>query len=225
MTATAGPNATTSTRWWWKKSSGRGGSKKTAPSIKSSVPSSINGADENASMFSLYSYGESLLATSSVHNIPSSIYAQHTKSEYSGISDVDSTASILSKPWISRNVINSENDQPLKQDITKNVFDEEDIDSLKSESFSKENNTSSSQIIDFSKISMQEENDHPTSSSPIRRGSLVDYIVKKPLHGKIRAGFGRLVGNKNHNHSDGSQQQELSSSAPSSAAIRRRSYG
>ncbi|KAI8639297.1 hypothetical protein BD408DRAFT_421711 [Parasitella parasitica] len=223
MADTARPNTTSTTRWWWKKSSNRG-PKKTVPSIKSSVPSSINGADENASMFSLYSYGESLFAPSSVHNAPSSICAQHTKSEYSGLSDVDSTASILSKPWISRNMITSESDQPLKQDIAEDDSDE-DIDSFNSESFSPENNTPSSEIIDFSKMPVEEVNDYATSSPPIRRGSLVDYIVKKPLHGKIKAGFGRLVGNKNQGHSDGSQQRELSPSASSSAAIRRRSFG
>ncbi|KAG1083072.1 hypothetical protein G6F42_022344 [Rhizopus arrhizus] len=124
-TARANTTSTSNTRWWWKKSSSKR-SKKAPPSIKSSVPSSVNGADENASMFSLYSYGESLFAPSSVHNISSSIRGQHTKSEYSGVSDVESTASIISKPWISKNIIALDSDQALKHDEVADASDDEE---------------------------------------------------------------------------------------------------
>ncbi|KAK4516225.1 uncharacterized protein ATC70_011194 [Mucor velutinosus] len=234
MAATASANATSTSnsRWWWKKSSNTK-SKEVQSSIKSSVPSSLNGADEDASMFSLYSYGESLFAPSPVRNISSSIRAQHTKSEYSGISDVESTASIISKPWISRNIIAQESDQPLKQDEEANNS-ESDVDSFVSRSVSyplTNNASSSAEILDYSKISMENLSSTAPmpSSTPRRRSSLVEYIVNKPLHGKLKAGFGRLVGNKNHNysHNDSNQQQGgLSSSASSSeAAIRRRSFG
>lgn len=194
MATTSRTNTSSTIRWWWKKSS-NSRSKKTPPSIKSSVPSSINGADEDASMFSLYSYGESMFTPSSVHNISSSIRAQHTKSEYSNMSDVESNASILSKPWISRNMITPGSDQPLKQDEADDT-DEEDIDSFISDSLSyslsQVNKTSLSDILDFSKMSMEEEEEKdvsfsaPPTSPPRRRGSLVDYIVNKPLHGRLK---------------------------------------
>ncbi|KAL9545509.1 hypothetical protein MBANPS3_007118 [Mucor bainieri] len=232
MAATANTNATptSSSRWWWKKTA-NARSKKAPPSIKSSVPSSVNGADEGASMFSLYSYGESLFTPSSVHNMSSSIRAQHTKSEYSGISDVESTASIISKPWVSRNMIAPESDQPLKQDEEASDSGD-DMDSFVSRSVSyplTNNASSSAEILDCSKISMEDLSSSPpiSSSTPRRRSSLVEYIVNKPLHGKLKAGFGRLVGKShNHSHNDSEQQQGLSPLAASSeAAIRRRSYG
>lgn len=196
MATTTRKNTTSTTRWWWKKSL-NSRTKDAPPSIKSSVPSSVNGADENASIFSLYSYGESLFTPSSVYNISSSIRAQHTKSEYSNMSDVESNASILSKPWISRNMITPDSGQPLKQDEADDTDeeDEEDIDSFVAESFSyslpQVNKTSSSDILDFSKMSMEEEEKDvsfsaPPTSPPRRRGSLVDYIVNKPLHGKLK---------------------------------------
>ncbi|KAL7333840.1 hypothetical protein PS15p_202696 [Mucor circinelloides] len=236
-TVRANTTSTSNTRWWWKKSSSNR-SKKAPPSIKSSVPSSVNGADENASMLSLYSYGESLFAPSSVHNISSSIRGQHTKSEYSGVSDVESTASIISKPWISKNIIALDSDQALKKDEVADDSDDEedgeDVDSFVSGSLSYSlplaNNASSSvEILGYSKISMENLSfTPPISSSAPRRGSLVDYIVNKPLHGKLKAGFGRLVGSKSHNHShsDSSQQRELSPLPTSSeTGTRRRSYG
>ncbi|GAN10396.1 hypothetical protein MAM1_0351c09937 [Mucor ambiguus] len=233
MAATASANATSTSnsRWWWKKSSNTS-SKKAIPSTKSSVPSSVNGADENASMFSLYSYGESLFAPSSVHNISSSIRAQHTKSEYSGISDVESTASIISKPWISRNMITPGSDQFLRQGEEASESGD-DVDSFVSRSVSyplTNNASSSAEILDYSKISLEDPSSTPpiSSSTPRRRSSLVEYIVNKPLHGKLKAGFGRLVGNKsyNHNHNASDQLQGSSPLATSSeAAIRRRSYG
>lgn len=196
MATTTKKNTTSTTRWWWKKSS-NSRTKKTPPSIKSSIPSSVNGADENASIFSLYSYGESMFTPSSVYNISSSIRAQHTKSEYSNMSDVESNASILSKPWISRNIITPDSDQPLKQDEVDDTDeeDEEDIDSFISESFSSSlsqvNKTFSSDALDIPRISMEEEEKNtsfsvPPTSPPRRRGSLVDYIVNKPLHGKLK---------------------------------------
>lgn len=191
MAAAASANATSTSnsRWWWKKSSSTK-SKKAPPSVKSSVPSSVYGADENASMFSLYSNGESLFAPSSVHNISSSIRAQHTKSEYSGISDVESTASIISKPWISKNMIALESDQPLKQDEeASDSGDDDDSFVSKSVSYPLTNNASSSaEILDYSKISMEDLSSTPPISSfiPRRRSSLVEYIVNKPLHGKLK---------------------------------------
>lgn len=201
ITARANTTSTPNTRWWWKKSSNNR-AKKAPPSIKSSVPSSVNGADENASMFSLYSYGESFFAPSSVHNISSSIRGQHTKSEYSGMSDVESTASIISKPWISKNIIALDSDQALKHDEVADDSDDEedgedgedgeDVDSFVSGSLSYSlplaNNASSSvEILGYSKISMENLSfTPPTSSAAPRRGSLVDYIVNKPLHGKLK---------------------------------------
>ncbi|GAA5805189.1 hypothetical protein HPULCUR_010703 [Helicostylum pulchrum] len=141
-----------------------------------SVASSINGADEDASMFSLYSCGESLNCPSTVH-VSSSIRAQHTKSEYSGnFSDVESNASILSKPWISRNVTENRSfrDSIYEQEV-------QDNDSIISYSHSMPASTSLHDNMEDSK----------------RRASIVDYIVKKPLHGKLKAGFGKLVGRSN----------------------------
>lgn len=189
MAATANANATSTShsRWWWKKPSNTR-SKKIPPSTKSSVPSTVNGADEGASMFSLYSYGESLFAPSSVHNISSSIRAQHTNSEYSGISDVESTASIISKPWISRNIIAPESGYPLKQD---EEASRDDVDSFvsRSVSFPPSNSSfSSAEILDYSKISMEDSSSTPpiSSSTPRRRSSLVEYIVNKPFQGKLK---------------------------------------
>ncbi|KAL0139051.1 hypothetical protein V8B55DRAFT_1520332 [Mucor lusitanicus] len=225
MAAAASANATSTSnsRWWWKKSSSTK-SKKAPPSVKSSVPSSVYGADENASMFSLYSNGESLFAPSSVHNISSSIRAQHTKSEYSGISD--QTMDI-------QNMIALGSDQPLKQDEeASDSGDDDDSFVSKSVSYPLTNNASSSaEILDYSKISMEDLSSTPPISSfiPRRRSSLVEYIVNKPLHGKLKAGFGRLVGNKSHSsqsHNGSGQRQGTSPLVtPSEAAMRRRSYG
>ncbi|RCH87689.1 hypothetical protein CU098_009037 [Rhizopus stolonifer] len=82
-------------KWWWKK----------APPSDPVIPSvacSLKGTDEDSSLYSL----------------PASTRAQHTKSEYSGqfSSDVESTASIISKPWISKNIISP--DQEQKEEYT-----------------------------------------------------------------------------------------------------------
>lgn len=156
----------TTTKWWWNKKS----SPKHKSSKQKSVASSINGADEDASMFSLYSCNESLHTPSTI-DASSSIRAQHTKSEYSGkFSDIESNASILSKPWISRNIM-------LDNKSTKDSFPDDDDNSMASDeqySYSLPvSNTHSSE-------------DLPTNINPKRRGSLVEYIVNKPLHGKLK---------------------------------------
>jgi hypothetical protein len=182
--ATATPSTT---RWWWKKSSSTATSKKIEPSIKSSVVSSVNGADEDASILSLYSYGESLYSPSSVRNV--SIRAQHTKSEYSGqFSDVESNASILSKPWVSRNVISPESDNASKHDEE----EEEEGKSFISESCSTPQvnpATSSTDILDSSFVSSTSKSVSSPQPRTKRRGSFVDYITKKPLHGKLKVSF------------------------------------
>lgn len=162
---------TSTTKWWWnKKSNPKQQQQQPKSSNKQkSVASSLNGADEDASMFSLYSCGgESLNCPSTVHGA-SSIRAQHTKSEYSGnFSDVESNASILSKPWISRNMM-AEN-----KSIRDSIYepkDEEDTCSIVSYAHSLPVSTSlHDDTIEDSK----------------RRGSIVDYIVNKPLHGKLK---------------------------------------
>jgi hypothetical protein len=175
--------STTTTRWWWKKSSNN--PKKKEPSIKGSVISSVNGADEDASMFSLYSYGESLYSPSSVRNV--SIRAQHTKSEYSGqFSDVESNASILSKPWISRNVISPESDSASKQEQEQEQ--EEDQSSVsESDSIPQiDPITCSTDILESSFVSSTSKSVSSPQPRTKRRGSFVDYITKKPLHGKLK---------------------------------------
>ena len=151
---------TTSTKWWWNK--------KSTKKIQS-IASSINEADEGASMFSLYSYDPSMYC-SSYHQISSSIKAHHTKSEYSvNFSDVDTNASIKSRPWISRNVIENKSLHESIQDETLEEEEDDDHSSLGSE---------------------QEHTSLPATRTPAmapkRRASLVDYLVSKPLHGKIK---------------------------------------
>ncbi|KAI9361306.1 hypothetical protein BD770DRAFT_425687 [Pilaira anomala] len=171
----------TTTKWWWNKKSN---SKQQKSSKQKSVASSLNGADEDASMFSLYSCGESLNCPSTVQ-ASSSIRAQHTKSEYSGnFSDVESNASILSKPWISRNMM-AEN-----KSIRDSIYEPKDeVDTCSIVSYAHSLPVSTSLHED-------------TIEDSKRRGSIVDYIVNKPLHGKLKAGFGKLVGRSNSSTSD-----------------------
>lgn len=173
-----------STRWWWKKSSSSSHTKNKEPSIRSSVVSSVNGADEDASMFSLYSYGESFYSPSSVRNV--SIRAQHTKSEYSGqFSDVESNASILSKPWISRNIIAPGSDNASEH----GQKEEEEYHSFVSEpcSILQVNPiTSSTDMLDSSFASSTSKSVSSPPPRAKRRGSFVDYITNKPLHGKLK---------------------------------------
>lgn len=156
----------TATKWWWNKKS----STKQKSTKQKSVASSINGADEDASMFSLYSYSESLHTPSTVH-ASSSIRAQHTKSEYSGnFSDIESNASILSKPWVSRNMM-------IDNKSTKDSIPDENNSIASNEQYSYSlpvNNTFSNDSEELNNI------------NPKRRGSLVEYIVNKPLHGKLK---------------------------------------
>ncbi|KAG2210243.1 hypothetical protein INT47_003228 [Mucor saturninus] len=157
---------TNTTKWWWNKKP----SPKQISTDQKSVASSINGADEDASMFSLYSYSESLHTPSTI-NASSSIRAQHTKSEYSGnFSDIESNASILSKPWISRNMIDNKSNKD-------SVPDDDDDD----------NSVGSDEQYSYSlPVSNTYSAEDLPDINPKRRGSLVEYIVNKPLHGKLK---------------------------------------
>lgn len=156
---------TNTTKWWWNKKS----STKQKSIEQKSIASSINGADEDASMFSLYSYSDSLHTPSTV-NVSSSIRAQHTKSEYSGnFSDIESNASILSKPWISKNMI----DNKSNKDSVTNDDDDNSVGSDEQYSYSLPvSNAYSAEDL--------------TDISSKRRESLVEYIANKPLHGKLK---------------------------------------
>jgi hypothetical protein len=161
---------TTSSKWWWNKkstSTNTDTNTKKKFSKEKSVASSINGADEGASMFSLYSYDQqSLYYCPSTIHVSSSIRAQHTKSEYSGnFSDVESNASILSKPWISRNILVQE-EQEQQHEQPEEIDDDED-DSILSFDDKLENST--------------DHLDNNKNIRPKRRASLVEYIVQGKL--------------------------------------------
>lgn len=172
------------TKWWWSKKT------KKAPKEKS-IASSINGADEDASMFSLYSNDQSLYCPSSTYQVSSSIRGHHTKSEYSGnYSDVESNASILSKPWISRNIIENRSIRDSIQNMELGFNDNDNDDDNNSR-----NDVSSVLSVEDKyaySIPMRSsstdnlDNSIPPLMRPKRRASLVDYIVNKPLHGKLR---------------------------------------
>lgn len=196
----------TSTKWWWNKKpkSTTSTTKSSKHQKQKSVASSLNGADEGASMFSLYSYADT--TSDSVYcpsvMVSSSMYAQHTTSEYSGnFSDIESTASIRSKPWISRNMFENKSiksmlssqqqeEQPKQEEeivFSKEEQDEEEEYSVLKPSSTDESpimTSSSSIVVDSSTAQPQEDAIVPT---PKRRASLVDYIVHKPsFHGKLK---------------------------------------
>ncbi|OBZ82898.1 hypothetical protein A0J61_09054 [Choanephora cucurbitarum] len=133
---------TNTTRWWWKKSSN---SSKSDP-----IPTTLNEPDEEGSVCS---YGDSLTP----YPVSSSMRAQRTRSEYSAnfSTDVESTASIRSKPWVSKHV----DHESL-----------EDSQSIRSrpDSIASDNNVVVTQPLET------------------KKGTLVDYIVNKPLQLKVR---------------------------------------
>lgn len=170
-----------STKWWWSKKS------KKAPKEKS-IASSINGADEGASMFSLYSNDQSLYCPST-YQVSSSIRGHHTKSEYSGnYSDVESNASILSKPWISRNMIENRSIRDSLQNMEVEIVDGSDKNNNDDDGSSvlSTDDKYAYSIPMRSSSTDNLDNSIPPSMRPKRRASLVDYIVNKPLHGKLR---------------------------------------
>lgn len=151
-------SSNTSSRWWWKKRTSFI-TKKPTPVTDSSIHST--GANEDASIFTLYSYTESLIAPPSLHNrASSSLYVQHTKSEYSGtLSDVESNASIWSKPWTSQEII-------LSSDI--NIPEDEQ------ESLYQSNLYTEAQPSTYTSTAEKTESNK-------RRGSLVDFIVNTKI--------------------------------------------
>ncbi|KAI8887386.1 hypothetical protein K501DRAFT_44832 [Backusella circina FSU 941] len=193
----------TSTKWWWKKQPKTSSTKSTAVLPTSSAKSiTSNGADENASMLSLYSCTErggrdadSVFAHSYV---ASSTRAQHTRSEYSGnFSDIESNTSILSKPWISRNLASNIPSSPESSDDTSSIASHQRSSLV--------DDTTTNDIL------LLQEQPHNQK----RRGSLVDYFtVNKPLQGKLKAGFGKLI----RNQTNDTQQQQHPTTA------RRKSY-
>ncbi|KAI7901845.1 uncharacterized protein BX663DRAFT_561900 [Cokeromyces recurvatus] len=198
-------NKNSVSKWWWRKSS--------STTTREENPSSLindnhdlssmivnHGADENASIFTLYSYNESILS-------PSSILVHHgtTRSEHS---EVASNASILSKPWVSKGLImQQENESLLNTNEPKTI-------TIETEEEEDNNDDEAPDIIIYSKDSSSDgilnsslqpspitATDLPQTTNK-RRPSLVDYLMnKKPLHGKLKAGLvGRFVKNKNFNN-------------------------
>jgi hypothetical protein len=172
---------TSATKWWWNKK----------PKPTKSVASSINGADEDASIFSLYSYNNNdYYCPTTTKTVSSSLHAQHTKSEYSV--DIESNASILSKPWISKNMTETEaeaDQQQQQQQQQQHTMSDEDDEEEDDDAYSAPP-LDSTDFLDDSPI-IQSSNSsciikESPSKPPKRRASLVDYIVNKPLHGKIK---------------------------------------
>lgn len=164
--------AQSNTRWWWKKRTPTPITKKSLrqTSTRNSVHSTVNGADEDASIFTLYSYAESLVAPPSIHNrASSSLYVQHTKSEYSAnYSDVESNASIMSKPWTSQEIIIT----------TDNKLNEEEEDEAEEEK-------------SLYKSNLYAVPQPSASLEPAkRRGSLVDFIVNSKIKVKSQLLWG-----------------------------------
>lgn len=163
----------TSSKWWWKKQPKTSSTKSTTVLPASSGKSiTSNGADENASILSLYPATERGRDADSIfaHSyVASSTRAQHTRSEYSGnISDIESNTSILSKPWISRNLATNIASPPESSDDTSSIVSNQHSSSLMDDT------TTNDDLL-------QEQHNQK------RRGSLVDYFtVNKPLQGKLK---------------------------------------
>ncbi|KAI9478902.1 MAG: hypothetical protein EXX96DRAFT_619810 [Benjaminiella poitrasii] len=267
----------TTSKWWWRRpSTTNNRNQATTPTIGTNTTPTIDtntttpttptintnttttpistsnhgSADEGASMFTLYSYGDSIIAPPSVSNLSNSILVRHTaKSEYS---EVASNASILSKPWVSKSVLPQENDpllikydnefeMPVDSEDDDDDEDQNDptiITNTATYSTPQSNNSRNlaitTTVTDDNILATDHTLPLPSLTSPSppppettsrRRGSLVDYLInKKPLHGKLKAGFGRFVRNKNY---DGEQvpfaNTNTAAAATSTTAIPRRS--
>ncbi|KAI8358408.1 hypothetical protein BD560DRAFT_426326 [Blakeslea trispora] len=204
--------ALNTTRWWWRKSPN---SNKSGHIPEKTTPNpSINGADENASLFSLYSYGDSLAAPS--YPLSSSIKAHRAKSEYSAnhSTDVESTASIRSKPWISKNIASLEDDQSSNYDQNERDSTAFIHDSVSSSSSSIPNivciDSSSANIIDGASARQGHHKETSPSLQETKKGTFVGYIVNKPLHGKLKVGLGKLVGSKSYSNNNQKVEKSIS---------------